>query len=168
MIQKKLIVIKNFFEQPDADFVKRYCLTAPYFYGERDSKLFLPTGMSHIVHPHSQVMQIFIPQIKKLFPELMTDYQLDRAYINCFAPRELANFHTDCKENETCVTLIYYPDLAFDVNDGGCTEIMDKDTLVGVPPYANSVLVFDGGLLHRATPFRDKHRFTFVVKFFKD
>ena len=51
------------------------------------------------------------------------------------------------------------------VNDGGETQFLIDDLIQGVLPISNRLVGFDANILHRATPFRDKHRFTLAVKF---
>lgn len=162
-----MIQIKDFFDEHSCEYVKNYCIKAPYFYGEKDSSKGLPTGMTHDIRP-SEISRVVISGLNRHFPDLMSKYTVHRMYINCFAPRELANFHTDCKDYENDITLIYYPNFTYDVNEGGFTEIISEDKVVGIIPYPNSMLKFNGKMLHRASPFKNYHRFTLVTKLIKN
>ena len=90
-------------------------------------------------------------------------YNLYRMYINCFAPREIAYFHTDGDEGD--LTFLYYPNMEWKLDDGGETQIYETDMFTGVPPIPNRIVMFDASLLHRATSFRDRHRFTIAIKY---
>ena len=83
-------------------------------------------------------------------------------YINCFAPREVPYFHTD---GDKGVTFLYYPQFSWQPNDGGETQIYVQGNIQGVVPLPNRLMMFDARLLHRATSFRDRHRFTIAVKY---
>ena len=51
------------------------------------------------------------------------------------------------------------------VHDGGETQFLIDDEIKGVLPLPNRIIGFDANLLHRATSFRDNHRFTLAAKF---
>jgi len=83
-------------------------------------------------------------------------------YVNCFVPCERPYFHTDGDEG---VTFLYYPNMKWDKDDGGETQFLMNDDLYGVLPIPNRMVVFSANLLHRATTFRNDHRFTVAIKY---
>ena len=83
-------------------------------------------------------------------------------YVNCFAPCENPYFHTD---GDTGITFLYYANNSWNPNDGGETQIIVNDEIKGILPLPNRIVGFDASLLHRATSFRFKHRFTLAAKF---
>ena len=83
-------------------------------------------------------------------------------YVNCFAPSENPYFHTDGDDG---VTFLYYVNDRWELNDGGETQIIVNDEIKGILPLPNRIVGFDASLLHRATSFRFKHRFTLAAKF---
>ena len=84
-------------------------------------------------------------------------------YINCFAPSENPYFHID---NDNGLTFLYYvTNHDWGENDGGETQFLINDEIRGVLPLSNRLVGFDATLLHRATSFRDRHRFTLAAKF---
>ena len=103
--------------------------------------------------------------VNKKYPGFWDTYTLFRLYINCFAPREQAYFHTD----SGVWTFLYYPIHNFDCdkNQGGCTEFFVDEQIIGIPPYYNSMVRFSAPMEHRATPFKDHHRFTIALKCIK-
>ena len=87
---------------------------------------------------------------------------LYRMYINCFAPSENPYFHVD---GDGLTFLYYITNHVWGPNDGGETQFLIDNEIKAVLPISNRLVGFDGNILHRATPFRDKHRFTLAAKF---
>ena len=87
-------------------------------------------------------------------------------YVNIFAPKETAYFHKDSVGDSDQWTFLYYPIHNFDCdkNQGGCTEFFVDEQIIGIPPYYNSMVRFSAPMEHRATPFKDYHRFTIALK----
>ena len=82
-------------------------------------------------------------------------------YINCFAPNENPYFHTDGEG----VTFLHYANDRFDLQEGGETQFYVDENIYGVIPIPNRLVMFDGRILHRATSFRNGHRFTVAIKY---
>ena len=61
--------------------------------------------------------------------------------------------------------LYYFTNHVWGVHDGGETQFLIDDEIKGVLPLPNRIVGFDSNLLHRATSFRDNHRFTLAAKF---
>ncbi|BCU95852.1 MAG: hypothetical protein CM15mV10_2390 [uncultured marine virus] len=55
--------------------------------------------------------------------------------------------------------------LEWNENDLGETQFLIDGEIKGILPKPNRMLGFDADLLHRATTFRDKHRFTIAIKY---
>ena len=82
-------------------------------------------------------------------------------YINCFVPGENPYYHIDGEG----LTFLYYPNLDWDVQQGGETQFYIDENIYGIIPKPNRMVVFDGMILHRATSFRNQHRFTVAIKY---
>ena len=109
----------------------------------------------------------FIKHIHDRYPGFWDTYKIYRLYVNVFAPKEQAYFHCDCDEEETDQwTFLYYPIPDFDwkLNDGGWTEFELDQKIIGVMPIPNTLVRFSSQINHRATPFRNNHRFTVAIK----
>ena len=152
-------IYDDFLSKKEQNHVLDYCAEAPYKYGESDSDSTPPTGMTHDIPENGYIHELFCVKTQVLVPEELIFY---RMYINCFAPREIPYFHTDGDDG---VTFLYYPQRGWKQNDGGETQIYEDDMIKGIPPISNRMLMFDASLLHRATSFRDRHRFTIAVKY---
>ena len=87
---------------------------------------------------------------------------LYRMYINCFAPSERPYFHRD---GDTGITFLYYVNGTDDLNEGGETQIVEDGLIKGVLPISNRLVQFNANVLHRATTYRNSHRFTLAVKY---
>ena len=96
---------------------------------------------------------------KDLVPK---DMNLYRMYINCFAPSERPYFHRD---GDTGITFLYYVNGTDDLNEGGETQIVEDGLIKGVLPISNRLVQFNANVLHRATTYRNSHRFTLAVKY---
>ncbi len=154
-------VFDNFLLDKDANYVYDYCLSAKYLYGERDNFDTPPVGMVSELSVQSSVYKLFQNVIDTTISEVVP-YNLYRAYINCFAPSENPYFHTD---GISGLTLLYYPNKEWEQDDNGETQILLNNQIVGVLPIPNRLLLFEANLLHRATSFRNKHRFTIALKY---
>lgn len=167
--------IDDFFPDDIANLVAEYIFyRAKYRYGEADSPGTPPVGLvADLFHMDKGavgenekiIYNHFIKYINEKYPGFWDTYTLCSLYINCFAPREQAYFHTD----SGVWTILYYPIHNFDCdkNQGGCTELFVDEQVIGIPPYYNSIVRFSAPMEHRATPFKDHHRFTIALKCIK-
>jgi hypothetical protein len=152
----------NFFTESEAEKIYGYCLNAKYIYGETDNGDGSPvTGMTHNI-PEDQYIYKFIAKTIYDRVEFIRDMKLYRMYINCFAPNENPYFHVDGEG----YTFLYYSDNeVFDLNEGGETQFLVDNDLMGVLPVPNRMVIFDGTIKHRATTYRSRHRFTIAIKY---
>ena len=153
--------IDQFFSEQEHQIIHDYCLDAEYSYGERDDANLPITGMVHNI-PETEFVYKLIKKRLNDSAQQVQDKKLYRMYVNCFVPGEQPYFHTDGDEG---VTFIYYPNMKWDKDDGGVTQFLMKDDLYGVLPIPNRMVVFSANLLHRATSFRNDHRFTVAIKY---
>tara|TARA_B100002019_G_scaffold289549_1_gene305401 strand:+ start:1666 stop:2166 length:501 start_codon:yes stop_codon:yes gene_type:complete len=158
-----VMVSDDYFTPREHKFIHDYCLRCNYSYGEVDNDNTPPTGLVHEIPPTHEIYPLIEMRIKKSMAEDAPKYNLYRMYVNCFAPSENPYFHTDGKEGD--LTFLYYPNTEWEVDDGGETQIYVGDIIQGYPPIPNRMVLFDASLLHRATCFRDKYRFTIAVKY---
>lgn len=142
----------------------RLCISSnTYKFGETDNEFAPPTGMVSETSKDERAIQELLNTIREVKPVVKT-MNLDRIYINCFGPSENPYFHIDNPKGG--LTFIYYPHLEYNLNELGETQILgENDFLIGVKPRSGRLLCFDARIMHRATPFRSRHRFTIVVKY---
>jgi hypothetical protein len=176
---------EDFFPAEVAEYVSSYSYNGtPYGtgfrYGEGDGvDEDVPTGMVHDLYHAMQdegvpisdeartIYNSFVKYIHEKYPGFWDTYKIYRLYVNVFAPKEQAYFHCDCDEEETDQwTFLYYPIPDFDwkLNDGGWTEFELDQKIIGVMPLPNTLVRFSSQINHRATPFRNNHRFTVAIK----
>ena len=87
---------------------------------------------------------------------------LYRSYINCFIPGENPYWHLD-GEGYTC---LYYPNMEYnELNEGGETQFIISNEIKGILPIPNRMVIFNGLIYHKATSFRNQHRYTIAIKF---
>lgn len=182
-------VYDNFFSEEDHNYIIEYCKNASYYYGEYDNDPDIfdekyCTGLVHEVYHYTdksplkektyqpggghnkfinqrKIFDLFSNSIEQKFPNFKTE-DMTRFYINCFAPSENPYFHTD---GQVGTTFLYYPNLSWDLDDGGETQFVIANELYGVLPIPNRMIYFDANIFHKATPFRNKHRFSVAVKY---
>ena len=82
-------------------------------------------------------------------------------YVNCFAPGENPYFHIDGSH----VTFLFYANEEWNIKMHGETQFFIDNEIYGVLPYPNRMIKFNANIMHRATSFRDRHRFTLAVKY---
>ena len=156
-------VSDNYFTERQHQFILTYCENCKYTYGEVDNTDTPPTGLIHNIPYTEEIYRLIEDRIEKSMGPDVIKYRIYRMYVNCFAPRELAYFHTDGKHGD--LTFLYYPNLEWNENDLGETQFLIDGEIKGILPKPNRMLGFDADLLHRATTFRDKHRFTIAIKY---
>jgi len=153
--------IDNFLTTQEHEKVHLYCLNAKYHYGEIDYPGYQPTGMSSNINGNEWIYKLFRRKILEKF-EFLQQLELYRMHLNVFAPGEHANYHID---RDSGYTLLYYPNLEWSLNDGGATEFNLEEQLQGIHPVPNRIVIFESNIWHRATSFRNTHRFTVAIKF---
>ena len=98
--------------------------------------------------------------------ESLKNMKLIRVYLNLFLPNENPSFHIDANEpGENAVTCLYYLNPSLDPNEGGETQFLIDEEIKGVISKPGRLTIFDGGLLHRATSFKNHPRLTLAFKF---
>jgi len=152
----------DFLSKTEHDVVQNYCLSAKFKYGEVDDYELdhPPTGMVHEIPETEFVYKMFRKHIHDRL-KFTHEMKLYRMYVNIFAPNENPYFHQDGDG----ITFIYYPNKDYNMQWGGETQIVVDNNIHGVIPIPNRLLFFNGNLWHRATSFRDTHRFTVAIKY---
>jgi predicted nucleic-acid-binding Zn-ribbon protein len=154
-------ISENFFDSKDQDYVMNYCLNCSYHYGETDAQQTPPTGLVNNIPNQEKIYDLFVNRIYESIPKIR-NLSLYRMYVNCFAPSENPYFHTD---GESGYTFLYYPQNHWIPDDGGETQFYFDGNIYGIVPISNRMVMFDASLLHRATSFRNRHRFTVAIKY---
>ena len=150
----------NFLTVDEHESVLYYCLGSKYGYGEWDRPELPPTGMVADIEEHEDIYKFFKEKTEPFVPGL----ELDRMYINAFAPSENPYFHTDSGVH-TDITCLYYVNDTWSLDDGGATEFYIDGNFVGVAPIPNRLLYFSADIPHRATTLRKHYRFTLALKY---
>lgn len=156
-------VLDDFLNESDFKNISKKCWSLPFVYGEVDTQETPPTGLISELSPEDNIYKIFQNAIRNKLPALAS---LDcyRCYVNCFSPSENPYWHTDGLEG---VTLLYYPKQpqSWNMDEGGETQFFINKEIKGILPMPNRMVVFDATILHKATCFRNSHRFSLALKF---
>ena len=145
-----------------------YAQNAPARWGEYDDDPAKPSGSSVQVAASEPIYQKF-EQVARGEFKVLEGFDLVRMYINVFFPSEVPRWHFDVVPIDGLdgYTVLYYPHLNWERNQGGCTEFWVEDHVYGSLPLPNRAICFEGSQWHRATVFPDTVRFTFAMKFEK-
>ena len=154
-----MVIIDDFLEKDNLEYVTNYCLKSSYTYGETDRKTTPPTGMIHTIKNNEDIYNLFESKIRE--SNLAKGMTLYRMYVNCFSPSENPYFHTD---GDSGLTFLFYIN-DWKLDDGGETQFLIDNEIKGVLPIPNRIVGFDANIPHKATTFRDNHRFTLAIKF---
>jgi hypothetical protein len=149
-----------FTAEQNLELYKTILYNNSFTYGEVDTKGLPPTGMIFNLHKDSGVFRALYDVV------LQNDFRLKklnvhRAYVNLFLPNENPYFHTD----GNVITSLFYINPEYDINEGGETQFIINENIVGIQAKPARLVVFDGKLLHRATSFRSNPRITVAIKF---
>ena len=130
----------KFFNDVEHQIIYDYCMGAEYSYGESDNKGLPVTGMIHNIPETEFVYKIMKKTIYDRH-EKVQQMKLYRMYVNCFA------------------------NMNWDLQEGGETQFYINNDIYGITPVPNRMVVFDANIQHRATTFRNDHRFTVAIKY---
>ena len=131
-----------------------------FTYGEVDSFDTPPTGMVYDMSEDDNLFDKFYAAVLRNHSEIESlSYQ--RAYVNLFLPHEDPYFHTD----GNVITCLFYINPEYNDNEGGETQFLIEDNIVGIKAKPARLVVFDGNIVHRATSFRSNPRLTVALKF---
>lgn len=156
-----LKIIDNFLHESDFNFAFESCLNSTYSYGEQDNWDTPPTGMVSNISDQSDLYNLLYLNLSEKVKEV--DHKnLYRMYINCFAPSENPYFHID---GESGITILYYPNKQWEIDDGGETQFLIDNEIRGILPIPNRLVMFDANIPHKATSFRNTHRFSIAIKY---
>jgi len=163
-------IIDNFLLDYQYEKVLEECNQLQYTYGQYDNqKELIPTGMVSELSNNLFTFQVLKNRIELKYPTLLLNNYGFASYVNLYSPGENSYFHTDNEEGDDWYTygytLLYYPTDKWDLGDGGETQFYDGDRVIGIPPLPNRLVKFKVPILHRATPFLNKHRFSVAFKY---
>ena len=61
--------------------------------------------------------------------------------------------------------MLYYPCPTYELDEGGETQLIINDEILGVRSKTNRLLIFKSDIVHRATPFKSHQRYTVALKY---
>ena len=154
-------IVDGFFNEKVHKNLWEYCNNVSYRIGEKDNLDTPPTGATFEIKKNNTLLNYLDQSLKKKFNELK-GLECFRCYINCFSPNENPYFHYDNDKGYTC---LFYPNLEFEIEEGGETQFLIDNKIEGVLPIPNRMVLFDAYLHHKATSFRSQHRFTIAIKY---
>lgn len=160
----RLNIYDNVFNKDDNQYLYNYVLNISYLYGEKDTPYTPVTGMVTPLKDEN----ILVPLNKICLSKNknIDTSKMQRACINLFIPNERPYFHAD-GDVYTCLFYVV-DDENLCINEGGETQFLVDEKIVGIFPKCCRLVIFDGTIFHRATTFRTKPRFTIAIKYRKE
>jgi len=157
-------VYDNFLSKEDHIWINEFVKSSSYYYGQVDDpdvKDSIPTGVTSGVDLDYRAIVL----LDSLIKEKTTVSTLTRAYINMFSPSEVSNFHVDDYVENSYTGLYYANTEEWNYQEGGETQFLINNEIYGILPLPNRMVVFDSRILHKATPFHRRHRWTIALKY---
>jgi hypothetical protein len=158
----KIVTIDDFFKKETHLDLNKFCFNASYNFNEFDRSGVPPIGGSYVINSQDKIFNFLSDNIKNNV-EILKNTSCYRQTINIFLPNENPYFHTDSEG--LSYTCLYYPNLNYDLDEGGETQFIINGEIKGILPKPNRLVIFDGRIQHRATSFRTQHRFTYAIKY---
>jgi hypothetical protein len=161
---------------PEYKYTELYnqIIKLPYYYGESDGPDAAPSGLITDLN-NNKIHDYLYQQVKDL--DSIKDLVHERTYVNYFASGEDATYHND----DTARTILFYFSTFWDLNEGGETKFsIDAKNVLGldftngaenypviisIAPIPNRMVIFRGDLIHTASSFKNRGRFTLAMKF---
>ena len=163
--------------RPEHNQLLQEMFNLQFAYGETDEANTPPSGMSSDLDPNKHYTHTILESYLQNL-ECLKDCYCQRSYVNLFAPNERTYFHHDFTE----YTVLYYPGPYWNINDEGETKFFfnsnpfndviqngaeEMPIMFSIAPIPNRLTIFKGDVLHSATSFRDKHRFSVAFKYLR-
>jgi len=169
----------NFLSHEELHHLHKVITELKYSFGETDDFDTPPTGVVSEFDTTNKIYKILYDKI--IAVKDLSNFYCNRSYVNLFAPKENAYYHQDFIPPVNGYTALYYPNITWDINDGGETrffftnnpfdsiiqetDVKEHPIILSIAPIPNRLVVFDGNLLHAATSFNNTHRFSIAFKF---
>jgi len=151
-----------FTAEENLDLNKRILYVKRFSYGEVDNIDTPPTGMVLELSQTGELFNIFYSKIIEHY-DAIKETTFQRCYVNLFLPNENPYFHND----GPVITCLFYINPEYNINEGGETQFLIDDNIVGIKAKPGRLVIFDGKIPHRATSFRSNPRITVALKFYK-
>jgi hypothetical protein len=172
-------VYDDIFTYTERQYFYNFIKKSHFFANGRDSNTLEHKGDYNLASTYSieDVMKMGFLQNQNV-SEILKDvegYTISQARVNLSTLNDSNRFHVDCEEpNMLCQTMIYYPNMNWDIEWGGYTIITDdtkqnaEHCLFYTP---GRIVLFDGTKPHAIcapTNLAPSYRFTFVIQFMKE
>lgn len=138
-----------------------WCRRLPWRWGEADQPGTRVSGVVSDLFPCDELT--LLTERAQTVCEKLQGLTLNRSYVNMFLPSETPDWHRD----GAVWTVLYYITQEREPRLGGETQFLDYNTMEirGVLPQPGRMVVFNGDILHRATAYPHRERFTIALKF---
>jgi hypothetical protein len=154
----KAYIIDNYFSYFDTRFIYSSVLQGPYTFTQMSEPLADITNTRlahHIEDEDNPVNPLLRKAVDDIVKEILPKKELapSEIYVNIADAMTTTLPHTD--RPPECWTLLYYPNLEWDIKWGGQTNFIDHETMdimAAVIPKPGRFILFQADILHQATP----------------
>jgi hypothetical protein len=169
----KAYIIDNLLSYSDIRFIYSSVLQGPYTFTQMSEPLsnIQNTRLAHHLemedNPVNDMLEKALRKILKK-TKVKTELIASEIYVNIADAMTTTLPHTDRPAG--CWTLLYYPNLEWDIKWGGQTNFIDSETMeimAAVIPKPGRFILFQADILHQATPptfFAPAKRLTIAMK----
>jgi len=176
---KDLVAYDEVFTYPERQYFYNFIKSSHFFPHGKDSNDIENKGDYNLVSNYTveELLGMGFLQNKNMIEILkhVEGFEISQVRVNLSTLNDKNRFHVDCEiPSIECKTLIYYPNMKWDIEWGGYTIITDdsKQNAEHCIFYTpGRVLIFDGTKPHSIcapTNLAPSYRFTFVVQFTKE
>jgi len=169
----KAYIIDNYFSYFDMRFIYSTVLQGPFNYTQMSEPLSNIRNYrfsQHIEGGDNRVNMLLRKAVDDITQKILPKKQLtpSEIYVNIADAMTVTLPHTD--RPKECWTLLYYPNIEWDIKYGGQTNFIDQETmdiLAAVVPKPGRFILFRADLLHQATPptfYAPDKRLTIAMK----
>ena len=177
---KDVKVYDDVFTHTERQYFYNYILKSHFFTNGADSNTLEHRGDYNLISIYSDedvnnMGFLQHPNVIEILKDINRQgFKIQQTRVNLSTLNDKNHFHVDCETlNSKCQTLIYYPNMNWDIEWGGYTIITDdskrnvEHCLFYTP---GRIVLFDGTKPHAIcapTNIAPSYRFTFVIQFIK-
>ncbi len=152
-------IYDNFLSEKERQEIYDFCKKQSYHRGEVDRPDCPPTGL--VSDLNNQDI------INKLMKQVTNEKKdMFRTYINLFIPNEKPYYHQDNNDTnyKTCIYDVNTDNINY-IDEGGETYFIQNDFIKGVSFVSGRMVLFNSNIIHKATSFRNRDRYTIAIKY---
>jgi len=174
--EKEIVVLDNVFTYKERAGFYDYITNSLFSLKGYDTNLLDHVGEHNIISFYSESDLLNLKfntskKYKEIIDPLLIGYNIAKVRVNLSTLNDKNRFHIDGNGPKRLKTLIYYPNMKWDIEWGGLTLFANEncnDILHCVAYVPGRVVIFDGSIPHCICPptnLASSYRLSFVIQF---